>query len=154
GGQSFSPVYTATALTLQSTTSSTNHPPVLDPVANQTVNEGSLLSLTAHATDLDAGQTLTFSLDSPPTGAAINATTGVFTWTPTGAQGPGVYSITVRVTDNGTPSLSDTKSFQVTVNEVNLAPTLAGVPASATIAEQAAYTFTATATDPDLPANT
>src|SRR6266545_2446663 len=37
---------------------------------------------------------------------------------------------------------------------LNAAPTLSGVPASATIPEMAAYTFTATATDPDQPANT
>jgi hypothetical protein len=152
GGKVLSAVYSSTALTLQLVI--VNGPPVLDPIANQVVNEQTLLSLTAHATDPDAGQTLTFSLDSAPPGVAINAASGLLTWTPTEAQGPGVYTITVRVTDNGSPSMSDTKSFQVTVNEVNLPPVLSSVPASATIPEQAAYTFTATATDPDIPINT
>ena len=58
---------------------------------------------------------------------AINASTGVFSWTPTEAQGPGTYPITVRVTDNGTPALSDFEAITVTVNEVNAAPVLAAI---------------------------
>ncbi len=45
---------------------------------------------------------------------------GVFTWTPTDAQGPGTYTIEVKVTDNGTPPLSTTNQFAVTVNELYL----------------------------------
>jgi len=57
-----------------------------------------------------------------PTGASINPTTGQFTWTPTEAQGPGVYTVTVTVTDNGSPNLSDGETFTITVNEVNEPP--------------------------------
>jgi hypothetical protein len=53
------------------------------------VTEGQLLTFTATATDADAGQTLTFSLiNLIPTGAAIDPSTGVFTWTPTLDQDP------------------------------------------------------------------
>ena len=47
--------------------------------------------------------TLTFSLDaaSIAAGMSIDADTGVFSWTPTEAQG-GVHSVTVTVTDDGT----------------------------------------------------
>src|SRR4029453_11438532 len=94
-------------------------------IANQTVNEGTTLTLTATATDPDLpANTLTFTLISPPAGAAINPVTGMFTWTPTEAQGPSTNVISVRVTDNGSPNLSDTKSFTVTVNEVNSPPVL------------------------------
>ena len=73
--------------------------------------------------------TLTFSLDAgAPAGASINPVTGVFTWTPTEAQGPGVYPITVRVTDNGQPPKSATRTFTVTVNDVNNAPVVAAIP--------------------------
>src|SRR5207302_1437048 len=78
----------------------------------------------------------------------------VFTWTPSEAQGPGDYTFKVRVTDDGSPNLYDEKSITLTVSEVNVAPVLAGVPASATIDEETACTFTATATDHDLPGNT
>src|SRR5262249_62387383 len=42
--------------------------------------------------------------------------------------------------------------ISVTVNEVNVPPALSGVPTAATIDELTQLTFTAAATDPDLPA--
>ena len=56
---------------------------------------------------------------SVPAGAAIDPVSGVFTWTPTEAQGPGVYTFDVVVTDNGTPAASDSETITVTVGEVN-----------------------------------
>jgi len=47
---------------------------------------------------------------------------GVFAWTPTEAQGPGVYSFDVVVTDDGAGLLEDRETITVTVNEVNVAP--------------------------------
>jgi hypothetical protein len=62
------------------------------------------------------GQTLTFSLDgTPPAGASIGSASGIFNWTPAANQGPASYNFTVRVTDNGTPVLSDTAAFAITV---------------------------------------
>jgi hypothetical protein len=59
---------------------------------------------------------LTFSLDgSVPSGASIGPATGLFTWTPTAAQTPSTNAFTVRVTDNGAPPLSATRSFTVFV---------------------------------------
>jgi hypothetical protein len=52
-----------------------------------------------------------------PIGATIDSTTGVFTWTPTEAQGAGNYSFTVKVTDNGIPILSDEEIITVTVTK-------------------------------------
>ena len=93
------------------------------PSATRAVNELALISFTATATDADLpANTLTFTLDAgAPAGAAIT-TGGSFTWTPTEAQGPGVYNVTVRVTDNGSPALDDFETIQITVNEVNPAP--------------------------------
>lgn len=107
-----------------------NSSPSLTTLADRTVAPGALLSFTASATDSDAGQTLTYSLDpGAPAGATIQTGTGLFSWTPTPSQGGKSYPITVRVTDNGTPSLADTKTFTVTVSA---APPLAwkGVAAS------------------------
>jgi hypothetical protein len=127
-----------------------NASPVLAAIGNKTVNEGSLLTFTASATDIDApAQALTFSLDAgAPAGAAINGSSGVFTWTPTGAQGPSTNSVTVRVTDNGSPSLNDFETITIIVEQVNAAPVLAAI-GNKTINEGATLTFTATATDPD-----
>ena len=49
---------------------------------------------------------------------------GLFTWTPTEDEGPGVFMITVRVTDDGTGMLSDFETIEVTVGEVNEPPVL------------------------------
>ncbi len=132
-----------------------NQPPVLAAIGAKSVDEGALLSFTATATDADLpANTLAYSLDAgAPTGASINPSTGLFTWTPTEAQGPGVYPVTVRVTDNGGPSLSDYETIQITVAEVNQAPVLAALGAKS-VDEGALLSFTATATDADLPANT
>jgi hypothetical protein len=130
-----------------------NAPPVLDPIGSKSVQEGSLLTFTATASDPDANA-LTFSLDSgAPAGAAINPTTGVFSWTPTEAQGPQTFNFTVRVTDNGSPSRSDFETISVTVGEVNNAPVLASI-GNKSVAQNATLTFTASATDADAPANT
>ena len=74
-----------------------------------------MLSFTANAYDNDQpANTLTYSLVGAPTGASINPSTGVFTWTPTDAQGPTVYIIDVVVSDGTT---TDTESVQVTVTQ-------------------------------------
>ncbi len=130
-----------------------NNPPVLDPIVNRSVNEASLLTFIATATDTDSGQNLRFTLDSgAPTGAAINPDSGVFNWTPTEAQGPGAYAIGIRVTDDGQPTLDDAQSITVTVNELNQPPILNPV-GNKSIDELSTLTFTAVATDPDIPAN-
>jgi hypothetical protein len=100
-----------------------NTPPVLTLIPDQTINEGRRLMLRATATDIDVpAQTLTFSLDPGAPAGALIGSDGEFRWTPTEAQGPGSYSIRVRVTDSGSPPRSDTKTFAVTVREVNSAP--------------------------------
>src|SRR5439155_17862941 len=83
------------------------------------------LVLTNTSSDPDVpANILTFELVSGPSGVAVNPTTGVLSWTPTEAQGPSTNTITIKVTDNGSPALSATNSFTVVVNEVNSAPTL------------------------------
>jgi hypothetical protein len=92
-----------------------NTPPTLAPISDQEVTLGQTLTLTASASDIDVpAQSLTFSLgDGAPSGASINAFNGQFSWTPSAA--PATNSVSVIVTDNGTPSLSATQTFLVTV---------------------------------------
>lgn len=116
-----------------------NDAPVLDAIGDQSAAGGSLLTFTAGATDADAGDTLAFSLQGAPAGAAIDSETGVFSWTPIG-QGPATYEFDVVVSDG---SLSDSETISVTVSEsvtVQLLPdpdrpgltmlVIAGTPAS------------------------
>ncbi len=139
--------------TITITVNDVNLPPVLVAIGAQSVNEGSPLTFTASATDLDPADNLSFSLDAgAPTGATIHSTTGDFSWTPGEADGPAVYSVTVRVTDDGTPTLDNFETFDLTVGEVNQSPVLAAIGGQS-IDEGSLLTFTASATDPDLPAN-
>jgi CotH kinase protein/Lamin Tail Domain/Carbohydrate binding domain len=91
-----------------------NTAPVLAAISNAVLTLGQTLTFTASATDSDQPpQTLTFSLgDGAPSGAGITSG-GQFTWTP--ANAPSTNSISVIVTDNGTPNLSATQTFTVTV---------------------------------------
>ncbi len=84
-----------------------NDAPTLNAIGNQTVNVGNTLNFTAVGSDIDLPpQTLSYSLTgSVPGGATINSSSGAFSWTPTAAQGGEIYTLTVRVTDNGSPNL-------------------------------------------------
>src|ERR1051326_3564753 len=135
------------------TVNEVNTAPVLTVPADQTINELTTLNVSASATDADIPpNTLAFSLVSAPSGMTINTNTGAISWTPTEAQGPSTNPVTVRVTDDGTPNLSDTRLFTVTVNEVNSAPALT-VPSDQTINELTTLNVSASATDSDIPAN-
>jgi hypothetical protein len=130
-----------------------NHAPVLAPISDATLFEGNTLIFTNLATDSDRpAQSLSFSLINPPTGAAVGADTGIFDWTPTEAQGPGIYSIVLQAADNGVPPLSATQTFTVTVLESNLPPALAPIP-DQVIHAGITLVLSNRVYDPDIPAN-
>jgi hypothetical protein len=131
--------------TVSITVQPVNQPPVLDSIPDQSIAEGSTLQLTAQATDPESPpETLTFSLgQGAPAGMTIDGTTGQLTL-PAG-DGPASYSATVIVTDNGSPPLSDSKTFNITVN--NVAPTAAVTGPTDGVPWQT-LSFVLSATDP------
>ena len=144
-----SSIYGANAVTL----TVLNARPTLNPIPPQTGDEEAAITFTATASDPDPGQTWAFGLIDAPSGATIDTNTGVFSWTPTEAQGPSTNTFAVQVTDNGTPNLTGTQRVTVVVHEVNLAPALT-VPPTQTLDELTALSATNLATDADMPANT
>jgi hypothetical protein len=106
-----------------------DHAPVIDPIEDQTVDEGQQLQFSVSASDIDQPEeTLSYSLDAgAPSGASIDSQSGVFSWQTEEIHGPGVYEVTVRVTDSGSSALSSTQTISITVNEVNEAPTTGGL---------------------------
>ena len=94
------------------TITAVNDTPVLASIGNKIIKQATLLTFTATATDVDAGQTKTFSLITAPSGATINAGTGIFNWTPSAT---GSFTFKIRVTDNGAPVLFDEEQITVTV---------------------------------------
>ena len=131
-----------------------NSAPVLTVPPDKVIHGLATLVVTNFATDSDLpANKLTFSLRSAPDGMSLDPSSGVLTWTPTEAQRPSTNLITVVVTDDGTPPLSDTNSFTVAVNEVNSAPVLAPV-ADRIIPELSTLAVTIRASDADVPVNT
>jgi hypothetical protein len=100
--------------TVACTQTLSNYPPVFTPVSNQMAIVGGQLVITNQAYDPDG---VTFSLGLPtPTGASVTPS-GIFSWTPTCSQGSTTNTITILATDHGTPPLTSTITFSVTVPE-------------------------------------
>lgn len=102
----------------------TNRPPTLAALTNRIVFAGQTISFTATATDPDIpAQQFTFSFNTPsPTGAVINSTNGLFTWTPAATQSPSTNTIFITVADSGSPPKTNVKSFVVTVLDLRVSP--------------------------------
>ena len=99
-----------------------NTPPTLVPIANQTVNVGQTVAFAASATDIDQPpQTLTFALLAGAANATLNTNSGAFIFRPLVTQANSTNYFTLKVADNGTPSLSATQSFSVFINPLSLA---------------------------------
>jgi hypothetical protein len=106
------------------TVTTTNQPPVLDWITNAVVLPDQVLTIYLHASDPN-GDATTLSLDpGMPAGAFITnvvrtqpvlSTNTVFRWRPTRGQASTTNLITVRVSDNGGPSMSAEQTFTVIV---------------------------------------
>ena len=113
------PAYTIVNLLIPA--APTNTPPILSPIASQTVNVGQTVAFTASATDTDSPpQTLTFALLAGATNATLNTNSGAFSFRPLVTQANSTNNFTLQVSDNGTPSLSATQSFSVVVNPLSV----------------------------------
>lgn len=129
-----------------------NQPPQLPDVDDRWVNEREPISFGIVATDPDLPvNTLVYSLDWAPAGAAINPLTGAFTWTPSEAQGGGVFPVRVRASDGA--GGSDTAEFDITVNKTNSDPILNAI-AARSVPRGGTLGFQVAATDDDVPAQT
>lgn len=95
-----------------------NSSPALTVPGTLTGTAGQPLSFTVSAVDANDGQTLKFTAAGLPTGASFSrrgASQAQFSWTPSGTQ-TGTYTITTKVEDGGSPTLSDTKSIRIVIN--------------------------------------
>jgi hypothetical protein len=131
-----------------------NSRPLLPPVADSNADEQAPSSFPVGGSDPDTGQSLSYVLLQAPEGAAIHPATGVFTWTPAEAQGPSTNLVTVQVSDDGVPLLTQTQQVTIRVREVNRAPESVPIDLEP-VDELASFTLAATlALDPDIPPNT
>jgi hypothetical protein len=127
-----------------------NARPMIYRIPNAEVQEFSTLALDATATDADQPpQALTFSLSNAPAGMTINPGTGLLNWSPAQTQSPSTNTVTVIVTDNGTPPLSTNTNFTVVVLEQNIAPAWPAVGVE-TVNESALLTVDEGATEKNI----
>ncbi len=129
-----SPAETSPTQTFVITVNSVNDTPSFTTLGNQTVNEdagpqtvnGFATASAGGGTD-ENGQTFTYNITNNTNSGLFSAgpsisPTGVLTYTPV-ANASGTATITVSVTDNGTPNAtSPTQTFVITVNSVNDTP--------------------------------
>jgi hypothetical protein len=108
---------TATPRTNNAVNTTVNTAPVVSAPGDKWVYLGQSLKFIIHAGDAQSPpQTLSYRLGAnAPANAAIDAASGLFTWTPNASQSPGAHRITVSVSDNGEPPLSADQAFTVTV---------------------------------------
>jgi hypothetical protein len=97
------------------TVTETNQAPQLPGQSDQTATDGSTLLVTNTASDFDVPtNSLTYQLVNPPSGALIDPN-GIISWTPASNLLGTTNTFKTIVTDNGSPPLSATNSFNVRV---------------------------------------
>jgi hypothetical protein len=103
----------------------TNDAPNINSVPVTSASQDSQYVYDVVATDIDSGDTLTYSLTVFPVGMTIDSATGKITWTPTNFQ-VGDNSVSVEVFDG--MGEKDSQSFTVTVANINDPPTFTSQP--------------------------
>jgi sugar lactone lactonase YvrE len=128
-----------------------NQPPVLAAISSVTLNEGQTQTINLSATDGN-NDPLTLTINNKPGFATFTPTsngTATLQLAP-GFSDAGVYQISIVANDG---DATDTKSFTVTVSDVNRPPSVnaqpIGSPLEATSPTGRQVTLVGTATDPD-----
>ena len=141
--------------TFDLTVANVNDAPVVTvTIADQTTDEDAAFSLdvSGNFADVDLGDVLTFSAtlangDPLPAWLSIDPVTGELSGTPANGD-VGSYAVTVTATDASGATATDT--FDLTVENVNDAPVVTVAIPDATTAEDAAFSYDASANFDDV----
>jgi len=125
-----------------------NNPPVLAEIPAQTVDEQQLLTIWPEGSDPD-GDPVYFKIKNMPAGASFDSVSGAFAWTPTYEQSGLYQKVTISIIEKTASKLSTSQNFDITVNHVNRAPSIAEVE-NYTVKENQSLAFEIKeGTDPD-----
>lgn len=113
----------ASSQTMNVTVTATNRAPVLDRIEDNTTTEGTLLTFTIAATDPD-GDPISYAAGNLPGGAAFDAATRSFSWTPSYQQA-GAHVLRFSASDG---ELIASRDVTIQVIEVDRAPVLDPIP--------------------------
>ncbi|MGI2168375.1 Ig-like domain-containing protein, partial [Shewanella oncorhynchi] len=127
------------------TVTNINDAPTISSTGITAATQDAAYSYILTATDSDTGDSLTLSAVTKPSWLSFNAATGLLSGTPSNAD-VGSHAVLLRVTD--TDGLTAEQSFSITVTNVNDAPTISSTAMTAAT-QDAAYSYTLTATDSD-----
>ncbi|NOT60682.1 MAG: tandem-95 repeat protein, partial [Acidobacteria bacterium] len=128
------------------TVTQVNDPPSINVPGPQNFSAGQTVTFAVTGSDVDQGQTLTFSANPLPSGAGFNQTAPTaaqFSWTPSEVQA-GTYTINFTVADSGAPQLTATKSVTITINPTTTTVSFTA-PNEVTVAENQNVSFNVTA---------
>ncbi len=129
------------------TVSNTNDAPFISGIPATSVSEDSLYRFIPNASDIDSGDTVTFSITNKPSWANFNTSTGELSGTPTN-NNVGLNSTIVITAIDSSSANTSLPAFNINVINTNDAPVISGSP-SATIAEDSLYSFTPIVSDVD-----
>lgn len=121
-----------------------NDAPVISSAAPASINEDTPYAYTITASDVDAGDVLTYSAPVLPSWLSFDATTGALTGLPTNND-VGIHAVTLRVSDG---TVNTDQEFSITVVNINDAPVISSTPI-VTVDEDAEYAYTISASDVD-----
>jgi len=136
-------------LTVYNSVGTTDRPPSIEPIPNQTAREGELFELSVNASDpdiLELGDALTFSDNSPL--FDINGRTGKISFKP-GPRDSGTFKVKLTVKDRD--SLTATTEFILTVIKTNHPPVVSSIlpKDGAKVSQDKRIALSAQASDPD-----
>lgn len=122
--------------------------PEIDPISDKVIDENQTLTIALSGSDPDGEDQdkISFRMENIPEGAEFNAQDHTLIWTPTYNQSGSYPSIRAIMTAG---EMSDTSTFNITVNHVNRAPVLADI-GNKTVNENEELAFTLEISDPDV----
>ncbi len=129
------------------TVNNINRAPEISQISAQAVDENAALSVSIIVSDPDKEDqgNLKLNAQNLPQGATLNQSSKTLEWTP-GFDQSGSYTVDVSVTD--IEGLTAQTSFEITVNDINRAPEIAG-PTSAEVEVGATLNLSYSGSDPD-----